>query len=380
MKVSFSSLVIIAALVISFVGGCTVNFFKTANTTFNQSINVPLIQTAFEKIKNNYVDPSKINGQTLTEGAIKGMVDSLNDPHSSYMNKAQNDQFNGQLSGTFEGIGAYLGTDNGTVSIIAPIPGTPADNAGIKAGDLILAVDGKSTSGLTAQDVVVLVRGPKGTTVTLTVLHKNDTQTVTLTIVRDTIKVPSVIFEMRGTIAVVNITNFDEKTDNELTTVLHIITTNGTIGIILDLRNNPGGYLDVCEKVASHFINSGIIVSVVDRDGNKTTTEVLNVSPKTDLPMVVLVNEYSASASEVLSGALHDHQRAIIAGTITYGKGSVNSLLDLPDGSAIYLTIARWLTPNGNLIEGKGITPNVQLDFTKLDGIQWALDYLNAYK
>jgi len=381
-KIALISLSIIAGLSLTFIGGCTLDIFKPAtnSTTTVDKINTDLINTVYKLMKDKYVEPDKIDAQKLTEGALKGMVDALNDPHSAYMTKAQFEEFNTSLAGSFEGIGAYVGMDNGTVSVIAPIPGTPAEKAGIKAGDLILAINGQSTAGMNTNDAVLLIRGPKGTTVTLTVLHQNETQTVTMTITRATIDVPSVILEMKGTIAHITITNFAERTNQELTTVLDTISGNSATGIILDLRNNPGGYLDVCISVASHFIDSGVIVSVVDRDGNKTSSSVVSVSPKISLPMVVLVNQYSASASEVLTGALKDYGRATIAGTVTYGKGSVNQLLSLPDGSGVYLTIARWYTPLGTLIEGKGITPDQAVDFTKVDGVQWAIDYLNSTK
>ncbi len=385
LKITIVSLLIAAGLTLSFVGGCSINIFNHGNTTATTAapdkINTDLINTVYNMIKDKYVEPDKIDAQKLTEGALKGMMDALNDPHSSYMTKSQFEDMNSSLSGTFEGIGAYVGMDNGTVSIIAPIPGTPAERAGIKAGDLIMEIDGKSTAGMNANDAVLLIRGPKGTPVTLTVLHKDATQAVTLTINRDTIDVPSVILEMKGTIAHITITNFAERTDEELTTVLKTISGNGTTAIILDLRNDPGGYLDVCVRVASHFVNSGTVVSVIDRDGNKTTSPVMSVSPKiTTLPIVILVNQYSASASEVFTGAMKDWGRATVAGTVTYGKGSVNNLLSLPDGSGIYLTVARWYTPNGSLIEGKGITPDQIVDFTQVDGVQWAIDFLNAPK
>ena len=232
---------------------------------------------------------------------------------------------------------------------------------------------------MTATDAVLLIRGPKGTDVTLTILHTGENTPITVTMTRAEINVASVRLEMKGDFAHITITNFTERTDDELTTVLDTISKNGAKGIVLDLRNNPGGILDTVVRDASHFIKEGNIVSVVYPDGRKDTSSVVSVSPKIDLPMVVLVNKYSASGSEVLSGALQDYKRAIIAGETTYGKGSVDLLEPLSDGSGIYLTIARWATPNGNIIEGKGITPDEVVDFEKVDGVQWAIDYLKTH-
>jgi carboxyl-terminal processing protease len=233
---------------------------------------------------------------------------------------------------------------------------------------------------MSTTDAVMLILGPKGTPVKLTVLHKDDTQPITLEIIRAEIKLPTVRFEMKGEYAYITITNFTERTDDELIPVLVVLSNQGARGIILDLRRNPGGILATVVRNASHFLKDGIVVSVVYRDGHKETSSVKGVSPRIDLPMVVLVDQYSASGSEVLAGALQDHKRAVIAGQKTYGKGSVNTLERLSDGSGIYITIARWQTPNGNLIEGKGIEPDQQVDFEKVDGIQWAIDYLNAHK
>lgn len=377
-KVAIIATVIITGLILSFIAGCSLNPFIRTNP--KQTIDLNLINIAFGVIRDKYVEPDKIDGRTLTEGALKGMVDALNDPHSAYLTPAQYLLTESDLGGKFEGIGAYVGTNNGVISIIAPVPGSPADIAGIKVGDLIVEIDGKSTSGMNVNDAVLLIRGPQGTSVKLTVLHKDATETVTIEIVRAEINVPSVIFEMKGTIADININQFGTDTDDDLIQVLETISNNGTTGIILDLRHNPGGYLDTCIAVASHFIEDGVAVTVVDRNGNKDTASVTRTPVKTDLPVVVLVDQYSASASEVLTGALQDHHRAVIAGATTYGKGSVNNLVQLPDGSGIYITIARWLTPNGNLIEGKGIIPDITVDFSKVDGVQWAIDYLNSHK
>ena len=199
-------------------------------------------------------------------------------------------------------------------------------------------------------------------------------------IVRASIEVPSVRFEMRGDIAVINIIQFSERTESELVPVIQELKDKSARGIVLDLRNNPGGLLDTVVKVASHFISQGVVVAVRSNQGQTATLDIVKGEAVTDLPMVVLVNHASASGSEVLAGALQDHDRALVAGNVTYGKGSVNVLRRLDDGSGLYITTARWLTPGGRLIEGQGIQPDIKLDLTGEDALQWALDYLAGKK
>ncbi|MDO9334721.1 MAG: S41 family peptidase [Dehalococcoidales bacterium] len=385
MRTALISLCIIIALGLSFIGGCTLDIFKPAsnsNTTqnTNQELNLKLLEEAYQIILKEYVEPDKIDTQKMNEGILKGLVQGLNDPYSAYLTQEQYAMSVSDFAGQFEGIGAYVGSENGRVTVIAPIPDTPAAEAGIKSGDIILEVDGKTTIDMSVTEVVLLIRGPKGTPVKLTVLHKDDAEPVTLEIIRAEIKIPSVTLEMKGDYAHITITNFTERTDDELVSVLKTISDNKAKGIVLDLRSNPGGLLSTVIQVASHFLDKGVVVSVVYPDSSKDSDSVNPLAYKTSLPMVVLVDHYSASASEILAGALQDYKRALIAGEKTYGKGSVNQLLKLSDGSGIYITIARWVTPNGNLIEGNGIQPDTELDFETVDGVQWAIDYLLSEK
>ncbi|GAJ04019.1 unnamed protein product, partial [marine sediment metagenome] len=232
-----------------------------------------------------------------------------------------------------EGIGAYVAVKDEQIMIIAPIADSPAAKAGIKAGDIILAINGRSASEMSLAEAVLYIRGPKGTSVRLLILHQGETEPEEIEIVRAEIEVPSVYFEMRGDIAYINITYFSERTNEELSPVLQSITQEAATGIILDLRSNPGGLLQTVVDVASRFLNKGIVVDVVDNQGEHTTSAVKPKGATTDLSLVVLVDSYSASGSEVLAGALQDYARATIAGTRTYGKGSVNILHQLKDGS-----------------------------------------------
>jgi carboxyl-terminal processing protease len=239
-------------------------------------------------------------------------------------------------------------------------------------------VNGVTTEGLTVDQVVFQVRGEKGTPVKLTILHKDSTETVEISIVRAEINPTTVNSKMVGDIAYIQITNFYERTNIEFEAALESLDLQNSQGIIIDLRNNLGGYVTSMIDVASHFVKEGAIITLRDNQG-KTRTQTVNPNGIfTDLPVVVLVNQYSASASEVLSGALQDYQRATVAGVQTFGKGSYDQFYKLSDGSAIYLTVGRWLTPKGREIEGKGITPDQILSQTGDDAIQWAVQFLDA--
>jgi carboxyl-terminal processing protease len=374
LKLALIPIIITLSLVISTIG-C---FPFSSETQTDNELDIELLNEAYKVIQDNYVDQSKLDEVTLTEGAIKGMVEALDDRHTAYLTKEMVDFSKSMMSGQFEGIGASITLNEvGRIVVIAPLAGSPAEKAGIQADDLILEIDGESTEGMSTYEAALLVRGPKGTTVSLTVLHKGDAAPVILEITRDEIKTNSVFFEMKGDIAYLQITEFTERTEEELVPVLEIISQNGTKGIIIDLRGNPGGIVDVVVNTASHFLDIGEILKIVYRDGHSNTYMSQDVTPKLDLPMVVLVDENSASSSEVFAGAMQDRERAVIAGQQTYGKGSVNILAELSDGSGIYITIARWYTPSGHLIEGEGIRPDYLLDMDTIDAIQWAIDYLH---
>jgi carboxyl-terminal processing protease len=332
---------------------------------------------AWDVIFEDYVERDSLDADELGRGAIKGMVEALDDPHSSYLDPEMYQLSLSDFSGSFEGIGAHVAMRDEQIVIISPIPDSPADRAGIRAGDIIVEVDGKPASEMSLAEAVLLVRGPRGTPVRLLILHEGETEPVEIEIVREEIELTSVSFEMRGNIALITITHFSERTDAELESVLESVVGEAS-GIILDLRSNPGGILSTVVSVASRFLTEGIVIDVVDNQGEHATMSVEHKSLTTDLPLVVLVDEFSASGSEVLAGALQDHGRAVVAGRITFGKGSVNVLHQLSDGSGIYITTARWLTPDGRLIEGEGIAPDYELELEGEAAIQWAIDYLQG--
>jgi carboxyl-terminal processing protease len=367
-------LLLIAVIAIAFGAGFFFGFSNSCRS--GEGLNV--VEQVWNIIFSEYVDRAKLDSANLSHGAIRGMIDALDDPYTSYLDAEQYELGMSGLEGEFDGIGAYVTIDDKQLVIIAPIAGSPADEAGIRAGDIIMEIDGEPVKDMSLAEAIIKIRGPKGTAVGLLVLHEGDTKPVLIEIVRARVEVPSVLFEMRGNIAYITITQFSERTDSELSPVLQDLKEQNAAGIILDLRGNPGGLLDIVVKVASHFISQGVVVEVMSNQGKTATLEVVDSYVTTDLPMVVLVDDSSASGSEVLSGALQDHGRAIVAGNTTYGKGSVNMLRKLSDGSGLYITTARWLTPGGRLIEGQGIEPDITLEVTGEDAVQWAIEYLTG--
>jgi len=375
-KIAMITLLLVVSLALSFGAGCALVTGNLSNT--EQGLDV--VEEAWDIIFRDYVDRDRLDASALRQAAIKGMVEALDDPYTSYLSPKTYQMRSSSLEGKFEGIGAYVGIRDEQLMIIAPIPDSPAAKAGIKAGDIILEIDGSSTSEVSLDEAVLHIRGPKGTSVRLLVLHQGETEPEEIDIIRAKIEVPSVRFEMREDIAYINISHFTERTNEELSPVLESIAQEGATGIILDLRSNPGGLLGVVVDVASRFLKEGVVVYVVDNQGKQTSLSVEPNAITTELSLIVLSDNYSASGSEVLVGALQDYGRATIAGTKTYGKGSVNTLHRLQDGSGLYITTARWLTPDGRLIEGEGIEPDYQLELEGEDAIQWAIDYLKGNK
>jgi carboxyl-terminal processing protease len=376
-KISLVVVVSIVVLTLVFSAGC---IFSQQNGP-SGGPNTSLISEAWNVISRDYVEPSKVNPDTLNQGAVRGMLQSLNDPYSAYLSPNDFKLEQSNLQGSFEGIGAQVSANrNNEIVIVAPLPESPAAAAGIKTGDIILAVEGVPTEGMSLTEVVMKIRGPAGTPVKLTILHGGDSAAVEIQVVRAKINSSSVTHSMKGNILYVKISSFDERTNDELQAALQSADLATSTGIIIDLRYNLGGLVNTVVNVASHFIKDGVIITMRDNQGKTDSKSVNPNGVFTDLPMVVLVNEYSASGSEVLAGALQDYHRATIAGVLTLGKGSYDSFYSLQDGSAIYLTIGRWLTPLGREIEGKGITPDYVLTQTGDDEIQWAVDFLSKPK
>ncbi len=376
MKKSIGNIIIALLLVASLALSFGTGYVLGGGTSPVPSQGLDVIGQAWNIIFHDYVGKDRLSASTLSQAAIEGMVEVIDDPYTSYLNAEDYQLSSTSLEGEFGGIGAHVTVKDGQITIIAPIADSPAEKAGIRAGDIIVEVDGQPASEMSLAEAVLEIRGPEGTAVRLLVLHQGDTEPEEIEIIRAKIELPSVRFEMKEDIAYINITHFSQRTNEELSPVLESVIQQMATGIILDLRSNPGGSLEAVVDVASHFLEEGIVVSIVDNEEKQTGLEVEPNGATIDLPMVVLVDNYSASGSEVLAGALQDYGRATIAGAKTYGKGSVNILRQLKDGSGLYVTTARWLTPNGRLIEGEGLYPDYELELVGEDAIQWAIDYL----
>ena len=341
------------------------------------------VEEVWQLLEQQHINRSDLDSDKISEAAIRGILESLDDPYASFLDAEQFSMESQDVHGSFEGIGAHVGILDEKITIIAPMPDSPAEKAGIRSGDIILGINGDSTADTTLLEAVSKIRGEKGTTVDLLILHANESAPVTITVKRGVIQIDSVTFQlMPNDIGYIHISNFTESTKSEVERSLREFEEETTSGaLILDLRNNPGGLLNSVVDVTSLFIDDGLVLYEIDGSGARKDWPVRNNRRKQDYPMVVLINQFSASASEVLCGALMDHERATIIGTKSFGKGSVNILRSLSDGSGIYFTVAHWFTPKGTLIEGSGIEPDVVVDISPdtLNDIQIekALEILN---
>ncbi len=310
-------------------------------------------------LENNYVQ--EINTEDVLQGAIKGMLDSL-DPHSSYMKPESFKDLQIEMKGSFNGIGIEITQKDGALVVVSPIEGTPAFKKGVQAGDRIIKIGNQFTKDLSLIEAVDLLRGPKGSEVSISILRKGWTEIQEISMVRDEIPIYSVKSKLlEPGFAYVRITNFQAKTTNDARDEINKMAEKGKIsGLILDLRNNPGGQLEQAINISDLFLNQGLIV-YTDGRGKEQHMEYMAHpgGPQFDFPMVVLVNGGSASASEIVAGALQDHKRAIIIGEQTFGKGSVQTIFPLNNGAGLRVTTARYYTPNGTSIQAKGITPDL---------------------
>lgn len=323
---------------------------------------------AWDLVQQQYVD-QPVDQTQLVRGAISGMLESLGDPNTGYMDPDQFRQANAPLEGEYEGIGAWVDTTGEYLTIISVMKGFPAEEAGLQSGDQVIAVDGEEVTGIDPNLVLRKVLGPQGTTVTLTILRSDLDEPFDVSIVRRKINIPTIEGERRDDrILYIQIFNFGENTDEELRALIREYRQSEPIGLILDLRNNPGGYLDTAIRVVSEFIKDGVVMYEEYGDGRRTTFNARGNGLATDIPLVVLINEGSASASEITAGAIQDRKRGILVGTKSFGKGTVQKWTPLDDEQgAVKITIARWLTPNEQVINGTGLTPDIEVPLTEED-------------
>ena len=326
--------------------------------------NIEIFTEVLRQIEKSYVEPQE--PQELIYGAIKGMVHNL-DPHSSFMTKEEYRELMLETKGSFTGIGVEITVKDNVLTVVSPIEGTPAYKVGMKAGDKIIKIENTRTKDMTMMEAVKKIRGPKGTKVNLTIMREGEAKPLELSITRGVIPLISVRqYFLTPEIGYVRISNFQSKTVNDLSAALEEMEKEREIkGLVLDLRNNPGGLLSQAIEVSDLFLNSGLIVSTKGRISSQNITATAHTDKKSrTYPIIALINSGSASAAEIVAGALQDNKRALVLGTRSFGKGSVQTILPLSDGSGLRLTTARYYTPSGKSIQSSGIVPDIELDFT----------------
>ncbi len=334
-----------------------------------EDVDFDLFWDVWNTLKKEYVDHGSLTDKKLFYGALEGIVGATGDPYSVFLNPEEAREFEEDLSGTFEGIGAEIGYRNDALTVIAPLDDMPAMKAGLRAGDRIYSIDGADTSGMTVEEAVKKIRGPKGTQVKLTVAREKQDKPLEIAVTRDTVIVKSIktSYLDKERIFVIKVTSFNNDTRTLFNEAVIEALAKKPVGIILDLRNNPGGYLDTAVVMASEWVKEGPIVLEQFADGKKIEHAATGSGRLADMPTVVLVNQGSASASEIVAGALKDYNKAELIGEKTFGKGSVQVLRELSDGSVVKVTTAKWLTPKGTSIHEQGIEPDSAIERTADD-------------
>ena len=365
-RVALSAIAIWLMALAFVVGNISGYSIRSAMAAGERPAQFPVFWEAWDYVVAHFVDRDKVDFTAMTYGAIEGMLASLGDEgHTTFLHPDAVKLHQTSLDGSFEGIGAYVSMEDGNVLIVAPITGSPAERAGVLAGDIILEVDGESVAGKSLDQVIFLVRGPADSEVVLTVSRPELQEPLQVPITRARIDVPSVSWSpIPDTgISYIKISQFASGVDRELEAALREISEAQTNrGIILDLRNNPGGFLHQAIQASSQFLPNGDLILIEsDANQNQTVHRSRGLGYARELPLVVLINVYTASAGEITAGALKENQRAVLIGETTFGTGTVLNQFGLSDGSAILLGVTNWLTPNGNLIKGEGVTPNLEI-------------------
>jgi len=339
-----------------------------------KDINFSLFWEAWKVLQEKFADKEKFDVQKMIYGAISGMVKSLEDPYTTFFNPEDTKRFIEDVKGTFEGVGMEIGQRKGQLQVIAPLENTPAQKAGLRAGDKIIKINDTLTADLTLDEAINLIRGPKDTQVTLTIFREEWEKTKEFKIVREVIEVPSLKWELRPIngypdIAYLKLYQFSEKASFDFRVAAIEILNSQAKKIILDLRNNPGGYLEVAQDIAGWFLKRGEIVAIEDLGEGKEQNlyKAQGNSALAEVPIVILINQGSASGSEILAGALRDNRGILLIGEKSFGKGSVQELERLSEGSSLKITIAKWLTPKGESITDRGLEPDIKVEMTEED-------------
>ncbi|MDO8513693.1 MAG: S41 family peptidase [bacterium] len=326
----------------------------------SEKIDFSLFWEAWDSVEKNYV--GKLDEKKMVDGAIGGMVNSLDDPYTTYLPADINDQFREDISGHFDGIGIEVTSKDGMITIVSPLESSPAQKAGLKAQDIIVEINNKSTAEMSVEQAVKMMRGKSGTDLTLKVIREGTQDPLGFKITRSIITVKSVKWDVKeGNIGYIKVSQFGEDTFGLFKQAINDLSQKKASGIIIDLRNNPGGLLDTAVDMTSLMVKSGVVVQRKYKDGHIEKDRTSQKSILLNTELVVLVNGGSASASEIFAGAIQDYKRGIIIGEKTFGKGSVQDLIPLPDGSSVKVTIAKWLTPMGRPIDGMGVEPDIKV-------------------
>jgi carboxyl-terminal processing protease len=362
------------------ISGSEVNSGKNVS---GKPVDLTLFWNVWDRLGRYYIDRTALDTQKMVYGAISGMVSSLGDPYTVFLPPDQNKEAKEDLGGKFEGIGAQLGIKDKKIIVIAPLKGSPAEISGLKAGDWILKVDNKDTSGWTLPEAVSHIRGPKGSKVLLSILGKESSKSADVSVSRDTIKVASVEWELKKVncngndspesdcqkIVYFRLARFGDETNqdwnkavDEIEGAINLVENKNISGIVFDLRNNPGGYLSGSVFIASEFLKDGTVVIQESANGIKQNFNVNRAGRLREIPMVVLINKGTASAGEIVAGALKERKRAKLVGETTFGKGTIQEAQELNGGAGVHITIAKWLLPSGKWINGSGIDPDVKIE------------------
>lgn len=344
--------------------------FENQEIPKDKNVDFKLFWQVWDLVSSNYVDKKAVDPQKMFYGAIQGMVASLGDPYTVFLPPQEQKATTEDLNGSFEGVGLQIGYDKeNRLAAIAPVKGAPADKAGIMPGDVIVKIDGKDSMNMSLPEAANSIRGPKGTVVALEIYHEGDSKTKTIELKRDTVIVKSVEFAEKKSpsgkrVAVIKLAKFGERSNAEWTEAVSSALAIAPQAVILDLRNNPGGFLDGAVFIGSEFIKSGDIVIQEDAKGEKIPFKVNREGKLLNLPLIVLINKGSASASEIVAGAIQDDKRGKIIGETSFGKGTVQESQDLPEKTGIHITTSKWLTPLGRWIHKTGLTPDIVVELT----------------